>query len=76
MGNRPMSSVYSLLRGLTTTNSLSDLVPRISMDIGDTARVVLNGVTLRLVERTPWQVCVLWTLRVSVVVGWSVLAFL
>ena len=70
-----MSSLYSLLTGSTTTKSSFDFVAGISLEIGDTSRVELDGVGLILLERTPWQVCVMWPLRVSAVVGCWVLAF-
>ena len=65
-----MSSVYSFLTGSTTTNSFFDAVAGISLEIGYTAHVGLNGVVLHLVERTPWRVCVMWPLRFSAVVRW------
>ena len=53
MGNQPMSSLYSLLTGTTTTKSLFDVMAWISLESGYTARLELDGVVLRLVERTP-----------------------
>ena len=70
MGNRPMSSVYSLLTVSPTTLSLFNVVAGISMESGDTARVGLDGMVLRLVDCTTLQVCVMWALRVSAVIGW------
>ena len=75
MGKRPVSSVYSLLTGLTTTKGSFDFVAGTLMAIGDTSWVRLDGAALRLVERTSWRVCVMWSLRVFPVVGWLVLAF-
>ena len=50
--------------------NLFDFVLGISLEIWDTSQVGVDGVGLRLVERKPWQVYVMWPLRVSPVVGW------
>ena len=50
-------------------NSSFDFVAVILLDIWDTSRASVDGVGLRLVECTPWWVCVMWPLMVSTVVG-------
>ena len=58
------------------TNRLEDYVKFVwclggtFLESWDTDRFGLDGVDFCLVYRTPWQVCVIWTLRFSLVVGW------
>ena len=46
------------------------VVVRLGADGQTFDRVGLDDVDFCLVELTPWRVCVIWPLRVSLVVGW------